>query len=70
MNGMFFSLLILIALALLCAIVFMTDAIYNVSCAVAFSGSAVTVAVLMLALVHLRIHEQKLYLWPDDNNKE
>ncbi len=70
MNRMFFSLLILIALGLLCAFASLTGAPHNVALAVVFSGSAVAVAILMLGLVHLRIHEQKLALWPNDHDKE
>ena len=70
MNGMFFSLLVLILMGLLAMVPLIAMADKHPGYGAAAGGIAAGVAILMLALVHLRIHEQKLYLWPDDNNKE
>ena len=70
MNGMFFSLLVLILMGLLAMVPLIAGADNHPGHGAAAGGIATGVAILMLALVHLRIHEQKLYLWPDDNNKE
>ncbi len=70
MHGMFFSLLVLIILGLLGMGMLIAGADNHPGYGAAAGGIAAGVAVLMLAMLHLRIHEQKLGLWPDDKSKE
>ncbi|MFP4433710.1 MAG: hypothetical protein ACLFTN_04530 [Phycisphaerae bacterium] len=70
MHGMFFSLLVLIIVGLLSMGGLIAGADNHPGYGAAAGGIAAGVAILMLALVHLRIHVQKMGLWPDDNNKE
>jgi hypothetical protein len=70
MHGIFFALLIMIILGLLGMGALIAAAGNYPGYGAAAGGVATGVAVLVLAMLILRIYEHKMGLWPKDKNKE
>jgi tellurite resistance protein TehA-like permease len=70
MHGLYLMIVVLMVIGLVLTGAMVADAADHPGYGAIGAGAAVAVAILVFALVHLRIFEQKMGLWPDDKSKK